>query len=459
MSKFYALMTIGNRDVKLGEDSIEEPFSEGKKILENWEKHKEKIKLPLIEPFFKKILSEIKYDMKIPNIALKDFQHFFIFVTDQENAEDKFRKKDTLYFGEIIKRLLIERWQVNENKISLIKIKDVNNIKALNRLVKRNVENQLGGNKEKIVYAEISGGIPFINYAITFRLTYKLRDKFRVFNIEEDKNIARDKGFVDEIIKFLETESIKKLIEKYQYFACKEFNLEEKENDIFEFLNALKNMDLEKAKHFQEKVCEKEGDRFKILCGLNFPDNTKDYLRFLYYNMEIKVASGEFIDFLGRLYSFRENILKLFLNKFVNYPLNADNHIEAHNKFLNENTEIKEYLKTLKFGKKELNYEEPNRVVFLEILKYVAETNEEAKEALTLLNKFNEILDYRNKTIIGHEFKGCSIERVNEMYEGGIESLFKDLRKLLKMVGFSDDLKNFFDTINQEVIPYYEKKS
>ena len=96
MGKDVLFINIGNNDILIDIPSLPQvPREKGEYLLLNYEKFKTKIKLPIIEP----VLKEIFKRTEILDIVM--------FATDQE--DEKFKKKDTIFYAQIIKKFLDEK--------------------------------------------------------------------------------------------------------------------------------------------------------------------------------------------------------------------------------------------------------------------------------------------------------------------------------------------------------------
>ena len=109
MAKYLLLANVGNRDLMLAGERIEPARMRGKEIADNFEKHRQDLTIPILQPVIDFVQAEV------PKAQL-DLQ---LFCTDQE--DENHRKNDTLYFGECIKKLLSGRQPVG--KVNLREIK------------------------------------------------------------------------------------------------------------------------------------------------------------------------------------------------------------------------------------------------------------------------------------------------------------------------------------------------
>jgi len=189
------------------------------------------------------------------------------------------------------------------------------------------------------------------------------------------------------------------------------------------------------------------------------PRSVQQTLLELYHNIEVQLKTGEYVDVLGRLYSFRENFLQYSLKLMKKYPLQSgerEHDLASHRDFLIQNPDLMAYLKSHKENDTDLRYEETNFRVLRRILDFYAKTDVLGKEIYTALNRLDEAMDYRNKTVIGHGFKGCSQAILEDKLRMKIPDIMTFLAEILRKVDIAVE-QSPFDRINDSLIRRLKK--
>jgi hypothetical protein len=156
MAKYVLLANIGNRDVMLAGQEIRPTRARGKEILDHFAEHQQNLTFPILGPVIRSIQAsnpEAQLDL-------------VLFCTNQEDAEERFKANDTLYFAECIKKLLSGRKPVG--RVTIQEIAANPNLagsmfpyfsEQLLRMQSR------FGEYEK-VFVALAGGIPACNMAL-----------------------------------------------------------------------------------------------------------------------------------------------------------------------------------------------------------------------------------------------------------------------------------------------------
>lgn len=228
----------------------------------------------------------------------------------------------------------------------------------------------------------------------------------------------------------------KKLIERYDYCGALQLmkNTKGMSHDAieivdmcrnainFDFISAGKCLD-----HLSGKA--KESDTFhKIKSNVNaLIEGDPDALfSELLENVKFQIVNEEYIDFLGRVYRFKEAIYKYM---FIRAHL-KNKSFSFHIRFMQK----KEILKILRNHYKIYNH---NLVwgINTYFKKYPAK-NKAVDETLKVLNaqKMNQLIELRHESLIGHGFRGVNLEQIREVYGNPYEVL-DDFKACLQMLG------------------------
>ncbi|WIF94987.1 hypothetical protein [Caminicella sporogenes] len=166
-------------------------------------------------------------------------------------------------------------------------------------------------------------------------------------------------------------------------------------------------------------------------------------------NIKFQLVNEEYIDFLGRIYRFKEAIFKyIFIKKHLNRR-NFSLYIDAMSK--------KRILKILR-----KKYRINNSNLVYGITTYINryhDSEERYNKIIRLLNseKVTKLIDLRNDTIVGHGFKGVSKEDLSIVY-GNPYNVLDDFKYCLKLLDIkineykyskiNDQIKKMLDKIN-----------
>lgn len=212
--------------------------------------------------------------------------------------------------------------------------------------------------------------------------------------------------------------TIKKLIDRYDYGGAldlfRELGLGDTNPAIL--VNSCKyavNFDFKTSRKLLTTISEDKKNDIEIkdiIKNLNLLLDGNPDVMFseLIENIKFQIVNEEFIDFLGRVYRFKEAILKYIFVK---------NHIgNVHFSLNSQHMEKREILKKLR-----KKYKIYNSNLMYGITTYMARNlkNEyKYMEIERVLNseKMRNLLELRNNSIVGHGFEGVSIDDIDKFY-------------------------------------------
>lgn len=229
---------------------------------------------------------------------------------------------------------------------------------------------------------------------------------------------------------------VKKLIERYDYCGAlevlKEKGIENMDAGVlvnscryavnFDFATArkyLKNLSGEALKNPEVKALIENLD----LLNNGHPDVLMSELL---ENLKFQIVNEEYIDFLGRVYRFKEAIYKYM---FIKSQL-PDRSFTFQMRFLQK----KEILKILRNHYKIFN---SNLIFALNTYFRKYDRNSGATEPIIRLmnsEKMNQLIELRHDSLIGHGFKGVSAEEIQRVY-GNPYNVLDDFRACLLTLG------------------------
>ena len=176
-------------------------------------------------------------------------------------------------------------------------------------------------------------------------------------------------------------------------------------------------------------------------------------------NTKFQLVNEEYIDFLSRVYRFKEAIFKFM---FVKYHLNR-----TRFSFLQPMMQKRQILKTLR-----KKYKIFNSNLIFGIATYFNRYQKEdrtSKEVVRIMNseKMMNLIELRNDSIVGHGFSSVSIEDIYKYY-GNPYNVLDDFRICLEKLDIkinhykyskvNDMITKQLDALNRSYIPNYTGK-
>ncbi len=156
-------------------------------------------------------------------------------------------------------------------------------------------------------------------------------------------------------------------------------------------------------------------------------------------NIEFQIVNEEYIDFLGRIYRFKEAILKFM---FVKRSLNKTR-FSFHLEIMSKRSILKQLRKHYKIYNTNLVFG------LTSYFKKYHQNDYAVYEALKIINseKMNNLIELRNDSIVGHGFVGVSVDEIYRRY-GNPYNVIDDFKVCLQL----NDLKverNKYTRINE----------
>jgi len=434
----YLFANIGNSDIG---KNLKPLFKSKRDIYEQSKKLFEENKFSFDAILLEPILNYIKDNYTLANI--------FLFGTEQVNIHPQ----DSIYIARIVKKILINKFNIEENKIKIIQI--TKNPADRDEMYNFYEEFLNSINEEiSITFISLTGGTPAQNEALLLNSTKKFGLKIQAVYLPQNSNNIKILKIGEKIYKNFLMREFNILKEKHQYTGAiklaEEYQL--LKNDeieklkainyklLFDFNNAIKCLEKIKECYLGEEKLkiEKEIENLKkIQQGLTkkFEFN-KEYfvvnfllIKELYENMKIKWEEGAYVDFIGRLFRLEEAILRLLFEK---YTQTSTAKIKgSFSNFASWVKNNKELLDFLMIEKIDPNKIEPNRKILRKILEFWVKKENRTELAciFNFINKINtpegnSLAELRNKSILGHGFLGFSKDTIEKYYK---RNIFKDI--------------------------------
>lgn len=245
--------------------------------------------------------------------------------------------------------------------------------------------------------------------------------------------------------------TIRQLVNRYDYGGALDLlkDLELEESDVAIVINSCRyavNFDFKKAKYLLTDLPEERKSSTELQMIIKNLDSLIDghpdaMFSELMENIKFQIVNEEFIDFLGRVYRFKEAILKyLFVKNHIN---------RSRFSLLTIHMEKREILKKLR-----KKYRIYNSNLMYGITTYIhryLKNEYKYSEVEKILNSdhMKSLIDMRNDSIVGHGFQGVSIDDIYRYY-GNPYNVLDDFDKCLKKL----DVKLFrykYSVINEYI--------
>jgi len=233
-------------------------------------------------------------------------------------------------------------------------------------------------------------------------------------------------------------EVIMKLIDRYDYGGALEILQENdlEESDVAIILDSCRyaiNFDFNTSRYLLNQLTEetkKKTEMKELKKNLErlIDGDPLTIFSELAENIEFQIVNEEFIDFLGRVYRFKEAILKyMFVKKSL-----KKNRFSFHLEIMSKRSIMKNLRKHYKIYNTNLVFGLSN------YFKKYHQNDYAVYEVLKILNseKMNNLIELRNGSIVGHGFVGVSVDEIYRLY-GNPYNVIDDFRVCLQL----NDLK------------------
>lgn len=406
------LANVGTRDLLMNGELLQPPRDKGQEVLENYESYKSCLSMPMLEP-------------ALTQIEEREPDEITLFVTNQENAVERFQASDTLFFGQIIKRLLGER--LSSVKVRLREIKQNPNLPDdMYDFFKEQFSKRWKEEIEK-AYILITGGIPACNMALAFQGINYFGEKTIILYVREDTGRAYKLELVRQILDAFRRKSVNSLARSMNFKGASEL-LEGEDDKLWaDYAYARSIFDFEKAREIGDRLWQQSrlnrrqrAGRFLDQARALSEGSPEAMLRELFFNMKLEWNKGEFTDFLGRLYRFEEALLKYVVGKYT--PISTE-FMSSRGKFkkrIEEFPKLLAYLEQKTVDGEKLHWDDPHSIPALKAILEFYNTGDQGVlgKVLEWCSKVEDLISLRHRTIIAHGFESATSSKIRERYEG-----------------------------------------
>jgi hypothetical protein len=437
--KTALIITLGAREVQLSFDNLSDetkteigqvfqynerlytlsnPRTQGKFLLNNYENYKENIHFPIIEPAIKHVLNGNPTIDKV-----------FLFSTDQKSAREKFKKKDTVYFAQILEKFISSKYKTKIRSINHTKItKNVTYYDEMYDLITQKTKEKAFrfNTSEYKVYLIAQGGIDAINTALLLK-SIELFPDFNQLHKPENQDYVEILSFPDKFRLNFNKQLISNAVTNYNYSLILD-NFSEINPNITQICNyAHCRLSLDYVGAFASCESMRKQNNFESAfirhvlekdIGL-IEDNKRNKQTDLYLSAKIKLKQRHYGDYLMKIFTLSENILKPIVMD-LGYDITFEENTEPkHKKWTNSfklvdeknNNEISKSLQNSKLKYGGLKFDSPNKYAFWGITEYFAQKNKYHKHILELCKLIFTLADLRNK--VAHHLESVTLEMIN----------------------------------------------
>jgi len=461
------ICNLGVRDLLLDNEYISPAREKGEKILNNFDKFLSRLSYPIIRPAFEYIFKDKRHTI---------IDRLILIATDQDKKVTKpvHHSNDTIEFARILQRIIGKHY--GEKKIAQIKIVKIpQNPNFIDEMYdffgKALTKNKSFKMEElEVCYVEQAGGIPSVSMALLFQCISKFKDRCSAIYVSEKTKSAHPIRISDDILGEYRKSLFLELIKKFDYAMLCD-HLDESNNSekvlfrLSQYAQHRLYFDISTAQSIARRAIGEflspERNVFEdLLIGLEKIEQ-KDYSSLiieLFHNMVIKYLRMEFVDFIGRIYRFKDAVLRYLIE--LNFGISTEIDVKsgkqtAFFQWIESNSDIQKFISSEKTPDgTQVDHLTFGLPLLMACLKYLIEkkSKENYRPIYDILFKFHILIGLRNKSIIGHGFDGVSEEIINEQYDGNV---IEDLNKLMETIFKMHDItriENPFKNINDILI-------
>lgn len=434
---------VGARDVMREGQPIAPAREMGARLLQEWPAVAPALSFPIIEPCLRYIAAQH------PGAALQ----VVLFGTDQPDPQH--RPSDTLHFAELIARALPDRMpglQAHPRRIRGINPALYD--EAFERIGELLAEWSPRPDTEA-VYVILAGGTPACNTALLLQGVRRYGERLRVVYLPIGGEPHELRAGQQVIRAFREAAAVERLAELD--FAGALPLLEQLEADpglrrlveyaarrfAFDFGAARKALeeawrdgDPETRTFIEERHLRHDLDPLQSGEG---GARLAALLRELYWNAVITYRHRRYADYLGRVYRFQEAVLRYLVETLLGLPTDLSPAVREANRArweagIRANPNLLAFLEAQEVEGQPLDWRAIGRLTYKALLRYATDPErgmdaagrpilppgerEKIAALLDRINALDPLVEFRHRTIIGHDFEGVSQEAVEERYRG-----------------------------------------
>ena len=455
--KTVYLANVGTNDVQREGKLIPSPRVEGKALLENYENVRGQLQAPILVPGLRRAITEAG-----------SIDRLVLFVTDQPDyVEERYRLRDTLYFGELLKRLLKDMPDIGPY-VREILLETIPGNPADHRITLpfyQRVLPRVVSDHVVTVYVAPVGGVDAANEALWITAVRLFSHKVQIIYVTPEGHVE-DIPLGDLILGDYTRQRAMAMLSRYDFGGLAAMLADTPRwgtSWLPPFLRAL-----DKRMHFDFDGAIREledalrratgGDRARVnrlLSALRvwnqdivpprsgdppeqwdaWLESQRHGLAELYWNIYIKAQRGEWVDFLGRVFRLTEGLERLVFEDHTRHSTEKfAGDFQDFTTWLEQEEDLLEYL-----AKHDVHSPiMPNTWVLERIIAYWVQERglgPQYGRIYKLIQLVRQLSDLRNKSIIAHGWQGVSREDIERETNTDVERFLDTLRVILSNLG------------------------
>ena len=426
MGEVVFLKNVGTSDVRVRSWNVTKCAREmGERIWQAFDKLKEEIELPLMEPTFD----------ELRQCGIDKIDCMVLFVTNQEDGNPQ----DTIYYGKIINRLLKgegwakTKWGIEIGDVILKEIRD--NPADYGKMMEwfkqhlQRYSGEMAGDVRVIV--ELTGGTPATCMALLFYSVYFMGELVEAVYVYRRDDVGRAlcMPIGKELHKALLVKMCLALLENYNFAGVRDMceKMGDEAGEKFaEYLWRRSMLDVKGGRDAIEgwmRAGYRSEREFEVIEELENIGTTSGRVRELYWNMWVQMQRGELTEWLERFMSIRDVFYQWYFEKEYNLKADGD-----WRDVWREFVESRGLIERAHAAEEEIRVEEPTSKSYEFVLKELGR-----EEILSYWRKYEKVFGLRNKWV--HEGKGVSERAIREGCGMNVREIMDDLREFIEKCG------------------------
>lgn len=463
------LANIGNSDLIVDGKRLQRPRSEGEAVWKEFERYE--FETPIIEPCIDWIAGRRPIDRLI------------LFYTDQPEMPetlkpDRFgvslRDKDTLWYAQIIARLLQARFGERIKRIECQSIRRTDGRVINPSMYDEAFDAYVGlvaplADAQTTCYVLMAGGIPACNTALQLNAISAFGDRCHVV-YQPEGGQPYELRVGDQVLNIFRRATAIEALERLDFATA--MAIVRRFNDaalqaLVEHAHYRECFDFERARAvLADGIRQASGDVRTFLADLERDldplmqrSDIGALLHELVANADITFRNGRYADFLGRMFRFQEAALRFIAETKLGLPTDMSKerrevNLPEYRRRIEDDPGLKAWLDARAIDGTPLRYDTPNIPAMQAMLDYLIDLDpasvkpagapylpKDERGRLTgvkkRLDRINVLAQLRNQSVIAHGFAGVSREQLEEACSGDPAMLIDDLREIVKLLGLT----------------------
>lgn len=390
---------------------------------------------------------------------LKQFSQFtsrelIIVHTDQERTNPEKSAGDTLWFAHIIEKLVQKDFPELFRSVHYIKVEEhVTEYDTMydffTEKFKRSPFRDYDRNAQ--IFLLPQGGIDQINTALLFKCMEEFPHMVQLSKPERSSPVEYDRIIPLKFNqRFYTAINKKKIVHALEHFYYHLINEELTADRLIllyaAYASARLGLHREDAQSIREQLLTEERNGWAQHNLLPLEDDTFSLQKEYYLALKIALRQKNYTDFVIRLSSLHQSMLKKFISDKYGIPIpeTRDEAQEAWNKILESNDELRNYLSNCRTNRGQpIYYQEPSASVFQIVFNHFAQGDERRLTPLfRLMEKANDI---RNRA--AHQLKPVLNEDIDGLFDNRTaEEILRPFDNYFEVRGFG-----VYDSLNEKI--------